>query len=398
MNCEQIMDEMQRYVDEDLTQAEQDSLMAHIKQCPDCAASFEQLQRLSAQLRLLPKVSPPFSIVDSILPKLAELDAEQAVIRAAYLPTGPHTKKPLFSWKIGAGFIAAAVIFSLVLVNLEPSSQNDASEMMNKSLDTNITSSVGSTNFSLGIEGDVAKPEAKSLAPTATAAIQEAPRAAATDKKSTEDKSTDADKFTLKSTEKADTLQKEKPAEAQQENSAAASRSESLNAGSKEQKSTAAMDITTNKLKVTFGQGKNANGQDENMKESQVLVPQPAPTPAPMPATTPTPAPTPNQIIIDSSLINKSLKRSFAVTPELTQQSLTSDDGNFIGVIERQIVQVQTPDGNRSFTSSVQWKPTDQIHLLQWQDNQRLTYEVIMEDGQLKRYIIDVILKTEQEQ
>jgi hypothetical protein len=304
MNCEQRMDEMQRFLDQDLTQVEEESLMAHIEQCPDCATSFEQLQRLSAELSLLPMVSPPFGIVDSILPRLAELDAQQAAVHVAYLPTASLRKKPFISWVIGAGFVAAAVVFSLIAVNMSPTTTKDASPMMNKQSERIIASgSVGIADPGRGIEGEHVK-----------AAAKEAPMVA-----------------------------------------------------SKEQDS----NVIKQDKKVTM--------MDQSATKNTV------PSSA---VPTATLAPT----IVGNN------KMAITFSKDVTNNSLASDDGNYIGVIERQVVLIQTPDGNRSYTSSVQWKTTDKISLLNWQANQRLTYEVKAEDGKVKRFIIDVILKSEQEQ
>jgi hypothetical protein len=343
MNCELMMEWMQRFVDVDLTQTEEQSLMTHISQCPDCAASFEQLQRLSAELSLLPMVVPPFSIVDSILPRLAELDAQQAAIKVAYLPTPDQRKKPLFYWKIAAAFVAAAAIFGLIAVNLEPISKFDASGMLN----------TGSASK------DTANYEIADAASGSEAAKSETPMAASKD--------STVDNFTMN---KADTITEQR-------------------SGTTDKNPEATVD-KTDEMRVLFG-------DDETAKKSQELAPQPTPSPVPQSA-----APTVN----DKSIMFSTPVSTPTSTPTSTpaaasasaNQTLASDDGNFIGVVEQQIVQVQTPDGNRIYTSSNQWKSTDTIRLLLWQDNQRLTYEVTMEDGQLKRFIINPILKTEQEQ
>jgi hypothetical protein len=319
------MDEMQRFVDQDLTQAEEDSLLAHIEQCPECAASFEQLQRLSAELSLLPMVSPPFSIVDSILPRLAELDAQQAAIKVAYLPTANQRKKPHFPWKIGAGFVAAAVVFSLVLVNLTPGSNKDASEIMTKNGDiANNTRAAGKADSGAGIEGTQA--QAKGMAPMA-------------DKRM--DSASAVQEQTSPSDGKSNIQNGKAPAEAP------AATGEALPAPS-------------------------AGGA------------------ASAPAATPAPA-LPSNKVLDQTFGADSLSFS-------KDQTLASDDGSFIGVINQQTVFIQTPDGKRIFTSSVQWKASDVISLVEWQDNQRLIYEVKTPDGAVKRYVMDVIEKTELEQ
>ena len=72
MNCDQMMDLLQRQLDNDLTTEEQITLSAHLQQCPSCTDLHARFQLLSAELIQLPKVTPPWSIVDSILSRLDE--------------------------------------------------------------------------------------------------------------------------------------------------------------------------------------------------------------------------------------------------------------------------------------------------------------------------------------
>ncbi|WP_025675598.1 anti-sigma factor family protein, partial [Paenibacillus polymyxa] len=75
MKCgEEVMDWMQRYVDHELGEEETSQLMNHIATCPDCAEKFHILQTLSRELEELPAVSPAFSLVDSIMPQLDDID------------------------------------------------------------------------------------------------------------------------------------------------------------------------------------------------------------------------------------------------------------------------------------------------------------------------------------
>jgi hypothetical protein len=76
MNCEHAIELMQRYVDNDLSEQENLVLNAHLRDCPSCALSFDRLQALHEQLLQLPKIKPRYSIVDSILPKLLEMDGQ----------------------------------------------------------------------------------------------------------------------------------------------------------------------------------------------------------------------------------------------------------------------------------------------------------------------------------
>ena len=74
MNCQEVMNDMQRQLDNDLDESELLALLDHTRQCPDCAAMFERLKQLSAELTSLPKVVPAYSLVDAILPELERID------------------------------------------------------------------------------------------------------------------------------------------------------------------------------------------------------------------------------------------------------------------------------------------------------------------------------------
>lgn len=76
MKCQEVMMYMQRQLDGDLAPKEENELHAHLMHCLDCAQMFERLQALSNELSQLPKVMPPFSLVDAIMPQLLELDKQ----------------------------------------------------------------------------------------------------------------------------------------------------------------------------------------------------------------------------------------------------------------------------------------------------------------------------------
>ncbi|MGO4541206.1 anti-sigma factor family protein [Paenibacillus sp. 2TAB19] len=77
MNCQEVMDLMHRQLDGDLDESEYSVLIDHTRHCPDCAAMYDRLQLLSAELTSLPKVVPSYSLVDAILPELQRLDLEE---------------------------------------------------------------------------------------------------------------------------------------------------------------------------------------------------------------------------------------------------------------------------------------------------------------------------------
>ncbi len=130
MKCAEVMEWMHRYLDKDLSQDEIVEMFRHIDNCPSCAEVFERLTLLSNELEQLPDVKPPFSLVDSILPQLAELDRssrEQSAMRTeepVVVPfsressRGKPSKGTSIATRTGIGAIAAAVILGIAIFNM----------------------------------------------------------------------------------------------------------------------------------------------------------------------------------------------------------------------------------------------------------------------------------------
>lgn len=138
MTCQEVIENMQRQLDGDLSEFEVEALMKHNRHCPDCAAMFERLTRLSAELESLPKVAPPFSLVDSILPQLDEVDRlgqQQAPVAVLEhnLPAARKGRKNRFSWRAVSGVAAAAVVAGLFLITYRPDPIDTAGEIMQQS-------------------------------------------------------------------------------------------------------------------------------------------------------------------------------------------------------------------------------------------------------------------------
>ncbi|UQZ86956.1 hypothetical protein SK3146_06249 [Paenibacillus konkukensis] len=74
MMCQEVIELMQRYLDQDLDELEYEQMLGHLKQCPDCTELFQRLVALSEELEQLPKVKPAYSLVDAIMPKLQRID------------------------------------------------------------------------------------------------------------------------------------------------------------------------------------------------------------------------------------------------------------------------------------------------------------------------------------
>lgn len=74
MMCQEVIELMQRYLDQDLDELEYEQMLGHLQQCPECTELFERLVALSQELEQLPKVTPAYSLVDAIMPKLQRID------------------------------------------------------------------------------------------------------------------------------------------------------------------------------------------------------------------------------------------------------------------------------------------------------------------------------------
>ncbi|AIQ60314.1 anti-sigma factor family protein [Paenibacillus borealis] len=134
MKCAEVMEWMHRYLDHDLSQEEMLEMFRHIDDCPSCAEVFDRLTMLSRQLEELPDVKPPFSLVDSILPQLEQLDRgvrEEPVMVGSEDPKivpftrqstrGKKSKGASIATRTGIGAAAAAVILLFAVFNMPES-------------------------------------------------------------------------------------------------------------------------------------------------------------------------------------------------------------------------------------------------------------------------------------
>ncbi|TKJ94321.1 hypothetical protein PaeCFBP13512_02130 [Paenibacillus sp. CFBP13512] len=135
---------MNRYLDGDLSEEDADILFRHIDNNPDDADTFRIMSALSLQLEKLPDVKPRFSLVDSILPTLDDIDAERRAEIASDIGImePQHESKDEFterrrqrsSWRdrlpvrtIG-GLVAAGVILGVSIATYEPKTLSDAGQ------------------------------------------------------------------------------------------------------------------------------------------------------------------------------------------------------------------------------------------------------------------------------
>ncbi|OUM97251.1 MAG: hypothetical protein BAA02_08220 [Paenibacillaceae bacterium ZCTH02-B3] len=121
MKCEEVMELMQRELDRDLDDLEKARMRQHLAECPECAELFARLKKLSDELEQLPRVVPPYSLVDAILPQLDRLAADAAGSSVS-APQGdgagspPPARRPFRLPGTSMYFrAAAAAVFGLVI-------------------------------------------------------------------------------------------------------------------------------------------------------------------------------------------------------------------------------------------------------------------------------------------
>jgi anti-sigma factor RsiW len=138
MTCSEVIEIMQRYLDQDTDPSEEAAMQSHVLECPECAAMWSRLRQLNEELVQLPKVTPAFSLVDAILPRLEEIDLLASKLESTTglggtgvtVPETKHEatgtiqgKKTAGSWfrrvpwATAGGVVAAGIVLGLFIVN-----------------------------------------------------------------------------------------------------------------------------------------------------------------------------------------------------------------------------------------------------------------------------------------
>ncbi len=120
MNCQEVMELMQRHVDKDLNDQETSLMMDHVGRCPECAAMLDRLVQLSRGLEQMPRVEPPYSLVDAILPKLAayDLEAQPEEETTPAALNGRRIHRPRRAWVARvSSVVALGVVVAVFAIN-----------------------------------------------------------------------------------------------------------------------------------------------------------------------------------------------------------------------------------------------------------------------------------------
>jgi len=129
MTQDDIHEWMQRDLDDDLSEEEKRILQAKLAENPEYMLQYERLKKVSDGLTNLPRVTPPFSIVDALLPQLEQSQEtpEPAAVTQTELPrlelkqtedksVGKKRRLPLWMAKVGSGVAAACLLLGIFVM------------------------------------------------------------------------------------------------------------------------------------------------------------------------------------------------------------------------------------------------------------------------------------------
>lgn len=395
MNCQEVIELMQRQLDHDLNAQEEELMWAHLEHCLDCANMFERLEKLSIELTNLPKVEPAYSLVDAILPKLDEIDLQAATAgRETVIPlvttasgTGvvlphklPWTRRfgSQISWKIAGGVVAAGLAIGFFIFGTKnPISENADSFLQPRSkAESKASTSAGAANKSDSAQESALtnnlkvmdqKSDAKAASPAASA---------------------NASEQVAKGNEPVPTAS---PIESPSSKAVQPAQQEPLPTGSsdKNQKGYGENPLPTNEPAATHG--------------ASSPTPAPALEPGESAQVTPTGArkDTAGEEKVPDSGASSPPVKSITPPPPFASimakkfAELNSPDGKYVALVEQQKVIIRDASKNGIvFSSEKIWSESDQVTLLSWSEDNKLTYEVTS-GTQTQAFAIDMSAKTE---
>ncbi|MVO99484.1 anti-sigma factor [Paenibacillus lutrae] len=386
MNCKEVKELMQRDLDGDLNDLERQRLAQHTQQCPECGAMLQRLRMLSRELENLPKVRPSFSIVDSILPQLEQLDQElkKGGREEAAGLSHIHDRSPqplpwtrritaAVSWKTVSGVVAASFVLGFFAFNAQGPVRSDAEGLLNpfgaseKSSDIRTSPSPDASSTAVSDQNSDKNKAAQSStdtpAQTTAGSVKESPVPADNGVKAPDSRSSDKDAGQSVGT----------PGSTSSGTKAA---NEASPGGSvTTQPPSSAVTPTP---PVTHDNGDKGISKDTGSQT----------TPVPTPGSTPVVGEADGGGQIATKEPDKG-------TPLTVQQNAgLSPDKKLTAAFDEGRLTILTVSGTSVYVSDKQWKETDAVKIVGWKGNDELTYQVTSGDQQ---QIFIVSLKTKQE-
>lgn len=427
MNCQEVMELMQRDLDRDLNDSEHEAMTAHLQQCPDCAEMYSRLRQLSQELASLPKVAPPFSLVDSILPQLAEIDRQgdglaatgTATAGAAPVPVPapvPAVPAPIERprrtrgiWSIAAtgGIVAAGLLMALFINEMDGTNKvaDDRGLLYSSAESTAAPQSAGQLRReSGGAPAMDAKSDTSGADGSSGNTEEKLPLGTAITNQSGGSEAPSPDK---EMAERADPAvqprsQPEKPAE--QANAGQEAGAQEIGERSGINTYTAPDDAKKPETNAEAGGGSAADIAPPKM---EITAP-PALGDSSGDRTTDPAITEKNKSSVDKggenqteSISSDSAKSGRPDAMGLLANpdpKLLSEDGLLVAVADQagRTIVIRTTDGKDTHMyTSPPWAENEQVRLLKWSGSSKLTYSLTTESGVTKRIEIDVAQRKE---
>lgn len=384
MKCPEVEELMQRHLDSDLEEREEEQLLSHIRECPDCAALFQSLSRLSEGLAALPSVTPPFSIVDSILPQLEQLDGQQSdPVHKASNPAA-DVKKPerrrKYIWTTLSGVAAAGIALGMFIFSLDGPGSKNADMALFDSESSNMESSGSMSQdnedkkrslFSISEQDGETGPDAGGAA---MGSMLEEPA------ERSQPASDEANEAQRKATPPVESIPPSPPADNYKEkitvhdqHGGAAETGDP--AASTPDEAPPATDANPGSEAVppdAGGLGFRDDSEDASNEAAEN-----------------------NEDMQENTLAPPAEEEHRE--PEALYDRLLSPDENNFAYVEEQRVFVRASDGEIVFASVRKWNPGDTVRFVAWLNDKELVYQVNNESGDVMQYIVDIELQSETE-
>jgi hypothetical protein len=399
MNCQEVIEFMQRQLDGDLDAQEEAQLADHLKLCSECAEMHQRLKQLSSELTNLPKVVPAYSLVDAILPKLVEIDMQNSVNSPSnpntnYISTQaphsiPRTRRfgSSFSWRVAGGVIAAGLVLGIFLFQTNHSSSDQADGLLApRNKDQTASSAAGTQS------ADSKNPETKGKL-NADSPKAYGPAASASNKLDNSAQSgsnSAAPHATEKSVQPSQNPTANNAAKPDQKSTGTTGASGTT--GATETSGVAGADKSSATPTASApAKGQESSGTqataspaiavDPKVTDKRGSTVQPSPLPAAAAIASPTPDPTGN--------------RTMSIASLMPEETLQSKDGKYLAAIEQHKVTIKNQDSQEIiFTSERVWRETDKVTLMVWSEDGKLTYQVT-NDTSTQNFEIDAVHKSE---
>jgi hypothetical protein len=374
MNCQQATDLMQRSLDHDLTEAEQQVMVSHFHRCPACSSFFERLQMVSEELEALPPVTPPYSIVNSIMGRLAypdpiPADNEHAVEKEKFLSPVPVEKekrrfRPV--WFVYGGTAAAALLLGAFLYQSGGLIGGGAKSSGSADLAAKTTAkqAAGATNGTAdgANPGATKKMEQSSTATDPNSTMKDAlPPAADIANQTTSNQAETSRKKNLSGGTGANAGSGSKPRHLTSDDKGSVAQSTGISSGNDKTAGTPPQAAGT----AATGQIIEPAKGDADQKG--------------------TPGGTPEAT--DPGLAYGGIAGS--------QQTLTSVNGKYTASVVGQRVTIRSANKNIAMVSQYRWNDNDKVGLTIWYNDYQLMYTVQKGDGTQSRYVMDLLTNSE---